>query len=125
MPQEPKRILVAEDDEVNMMVATHILTKAGFTVTPAGDGRSAVDAAATQDFDLILMDLEMPIMDGLEAASHIRQLDTGRDVPIVALTAHTYPEKLDAIWEAGMNDYLIKPIDREKFARLAEKYLPA
>ncbi|TAE60915.1 MAG: response regulator [Bacteroidetes bacterium] len=118
-------ILVVEDDELNLMIARHILGKGGYEVETAGDGEEAVQKAGARRFDLILMDIEMPVMDGLEALSLIRQLPGGADMPIIALTAHNIPEKLEEFLAAGMDGYLIKPFDEVQFAKIAEKYLAA
>lgn len=116
-------ILLVEDDELNLMIARHILGKGSYEVETAGDGEEAVRKAGSRRFDLILMDIEMPIMDGLEALSLIRQLPGGADMPIIALTAHNIPEKLEEFLAAGMDGYLIKPFDEGQFAKIAEKYL--
>jgi CheY-like chemotaxis protein len=118
-----KKILIVEDDDVNLLIAEHLLRKAGHEVVSADNGEAAVEAVQNSRFDLILMDIEMPIMDGLEATPLIRALPGGAGVPIIALTAHTIPEKLAEIHQAGMNDYLIKPFELPKFEKLAEKYI--
>jgi len=123
MSHEPKQVLLAEDDEVNRMVAAHILKKAGCVVTEAETGLEALHFCQEKAFSLILMDLEMPEMGGLEATALIRDLEGRQEVPIIALTAHTYPEKVAAIWAAGMTDYVVKPLDRQKFADIAGRYL--
>ncbi len=94
------RILVVEDDEVNLMIAQHILEKEGFEVLSVNNGEAAIEAVRAQQFDLILMDIEMPIMSGLEATPHIRELTKDNPLPIIALTAHSVPEKLAQITEA-------------------------
>jgi CheY-like chemotaxis protein len=123
MPILAKKILIVEDDDVNLLIAEHLLKRAGHQVTSADNGESAVEAVRATAYDLILMDIEMPIMDGLEATPLIRQLPFGQQVPIIALTAHTIPEKLAEIHQAGMDDYLIKPFELPKFDAIAEKYL--
>ena len=118
-----KHILVVEDDEVNLMIAEHILGKEGYLVSSANNGEQAIEMVRHNHFDLVLMDIEMPIMDGLEATPLIRQLDQGKQLPIIALTAHSIPEKLQEFEAAGMNDFLIKPFDGKKFQRISQKYL--
>lgn len=118
-----KRILVVEDDEVNLMIAEHILGKAGFTVSTVNNGEEAIEIVSKEQFDLILMDIEMPIMDGVEATPIIRQSSNGAEIPIIALTAHSMQEKLDEFKAAGMNDYIIKPFDGTKFQQIVDKYL--
>jgi len=119
----PKNILIVEDDEVNLMIAEHTLSKAGYRVSSANNGEQAIRMITEHAFDLILMDIEMPLMDGLEATPVIRAISHAREVPIIALTAHTIPEKLAEIREAGMDDYLIKPLELAKFEVIAQKYL--
>ncbi len=127
---EKKRILVVEDDEVNLMIAEHILKKEGYEVSKVNNGEEAVEImhGHTHDvdkytFDLILMDIEMPIMDGLEATAIIRKMREGANIPIIALTAHSMPEKIEEFREAGMNDHIIKPIDQYKLKEITDKYL--
>ena len=118
--QTPLRLLVAEDNEVNRMVMRAVLDGMDQPVTFAVDGRDAVAQAATQDWDLILMDLHMPEMDGLEATRTIRALHhpTRARVPIVALTADVFPETRQHCREAGIVDLLSKPVDNDELARL-------
>jgi CheY-like chemotaxis protein len=118
-------ILLAEDNAVNQKLATRLLERCGHFVTVANNGRQAVDAHACIRFDLILMDVQMPELDGLEAAQIIRSHEaaTGHHTPIIALTAHAMPGDRERCVRAGMDDYLTKPIERqdlfEKIAALA------
>ena len=107
------QILVAEDLPMNQMVIREILEAAGHQVTIAEDGIAAINALHNDQFDLILMDVAMPTMGGLETAQALRGLDGARTIPIVALTAHTMPNQIAACRAAGMDDYLSKPIDRK------------
>ena len=125
MAEFAKKILVVEDDDVNLMIADYVLGKAGFSVVAVDNGEAAVEMASKERFDLILMDIEMPIMSGLEATPLIRQLPNGKDIPIIALTAHSMEEKLEEFKSAGIDDCLIKPFDKEKFQIIANKYLAA
>ncbi len=118
-----RRILVVEDDEVNLMIAEHILGRAGFRVSTVNNGEEAIEIVNREAFDLILMDIEMPIMDGIEATPLLRKIPHGQTVPIIALTAHSMPEKLAEFKSAGMNDYIIKPFDGNKFQVIVDKYL--
>lgn len=118
-----KKILVVEDDEVNLMIAEHILGKEGYNVQTVNNGEEAIEVVQNHIFDLILMDIEMPIMDGLEATPILRTMQNGKTIPIIALTAHSIPEKLLEFEMAGMNDYIIKPFDGKKFKIITDKYL--
>ena len=123
MNDEKKNILVVEDDEVNLLIAEHILSREGFGVTKVNNGEEAIDIVRSKHFDLILMDIEMPIMDGLEATPQIRLLENGKNVPIIALTAHSIPEKINQFSVVGMNDHIIKPMDQNKLKSITDKYL--
>ncbi|WP_052452443.1 response regulator [Noviherbaspirillum autotrophicum] len=101
-------ILLVEDNEVNRKFALTVLQKAGHRVAAVTNGKDAVDLLESARFDLILMDVQMPVMDGLEAARRIRAL--GIDTPMIALTAHAMAGYRDIVIAAGMNDYLAKPI---------------
>jgi len=119
-PQRPLSILLAEDNPVNQRVALGLLRNWGHSVVIAGNGREAVARAREQDFDVILMDVQMPEMDGYEAASAIRMAErngSGRHVPIIALTAHAMKGDREASLAAGMDGYVSKPI---KTAELRE-----
>jgi two-component system sensor histidine kinase/response regulator len=120
------RVLVAEDNKVNADFARLVLKKAGFEVQVAVDGVEAVEAARSKTFDLILMDMQMPRMDGLDATRAIRTLPTrARRVPIVALTANALPEDERRCREAGMDDYLAKPITPAKLRAVAARWIEA
>ena len=118
-----RKILVAEDNPVNQMFAQRILEKKGFEVKLASDGRGAVAAVANETFDLVLMDVQMPYLDGLQATISIRQMEkgTGLRLPIIALTAHAMAEDHARCLAAGMDAYLSKPIrTKELFAAIEE-----
>jgi CheY-like chemotaxis protein len=117
-PARGMRILVAEDNPVNQRLAQGLLEKQQHIVTIAGNGAEAVSLAAAGAFDLILMDVQMPQMDGIEATRRIRA--GGSQVPVVALTAHATDEVRRACLEAGMTDFLAKPIRREQLYRLID-----
>ena len=107
----PLRILLAEDNYVNQRLALRLLEKRGHTLTIAEDGRKAVALCQTQHFDLVLMDVQMPHMDGLEATAAIRSDGNGnRQVPIIAMTAHAMKGDRERCLAAGMNGYVTKPI---------------
>jgi len=106
------RVLVAEDHPVNQELLRIILQSVGVQVHVVGDGAQAVDAYRSGGFDIILMDVQMPVMDGPEAARRIRALETeGARVPIIALTANVMPHQVNAYLAAGMDAHLGKPID--------------
>jgi PAS domain S-box-containing protein len=108
---EGKNILVAEDNKINFFVANKFLTGWGITVTHAENGQIALDLLEKQDFDLILMDLHMPVLDGIEATRIIRKSEIPKikDIPIVALTAAIMSESHDKIEDLKINDYVLKP----------------
>jgi two-component system, sensor histidine kinase and response regulator len=116
VPSRPLMVLVAEDNVVNQRVAKSVLEKRGHTVTIANNGREAVDALATQRFDLVLMDVQMPEMDGLEATITIRRMEkmNGGRTPIVAMTAYAMKGDQERCLEVGMDAYLSKPIRPEQ-----------
>ena len=110
------RVLLAEDNAVNALLASVLLRKVGHHVTHVVTGRKALDALALHEFDLILMDVQMPDMDGLEATAEIRRLEarTGRHIPIVAFTAHAMAEDRKRFLDAGADGYLTKPFSPEQ-----------
>jgi len=109
----PASILLAEDNAVNQRVTIGILERRGHFVIAVDDGREVLKALACQRFDLVLMDVQMPEMDGLEATRAIRlqEQETGAHIPIIALTAHAMKGDRDRCIEAGMDDYLTKPVE--------------
>ncbi len=113
-------ILLAEDNEVNRRVATAILTKRGHTVESVGTGRDAVAAVSHQTYDLVLMDIEMPEMDGIAATAAIRQDPAFAQLPIIAMTAHAAGGEQERYRAAGMTDYLTKPFKPRDLVRLVE-----
>jgi len=109
------RILLAEDNPINKMLAVVLLEKQGHSVRVANDGKEAVAAVKADRFDVVLMDVQMPNMSGLDATAAIRVLErgTGKHLPIVAMTAHAMKGDQERCLEAGMDDYLSKPIQPE------------
>lgn len=121
------KILLAEDNIVNQKVAQGMLKKLGLGVDVVANGLEAVHASQLIDYDLIFMDMQMPEMDGVEATRRIRalELETGKKVPIVAMTANAMKKDQDTCLEAGMNDFVSKPILKEPLRKILEKWLPA
>jgi signal transduction histidine kinase/CheY-like chemotaxis protein/PAS domain-containing protein len=116
-----KRILLVEDVEVNRLIVTAMLEDTGCIIDEAENGQVGVDMTRAANYDLILMDMQMPVMDGLTATRTIRSFNTV--VPIIAMTANAFKEDADACLRAGMNAHLAKPIDNESFMRLLSDYL--
>jgi CheY-like chemotaxis protein len=105
------RVLVAEDNPINQKIVRIMLQKAGCEVLAVDDGTKAVEAVQTDAFDLVLMDLHMPQLDGLQATRQIRGLESNvKAVPIIALTASAFTDDRDRCLAAGMNDFITKPI---------------
>ncbi|HDS1737792.1 response regulator [Pseudomonas sp. BP8] len=118
------RILLVEDNPVNQLVAKGMLAKLGCEVVVANQGAEALEQLELHTFDLILMDCNMPVMDGYEASRRIRQSGRWPQLPIVALTANAMPEERERCRAAGMDDYLAKPFRREELLALIEHWLP-
>jgi PAS domain S-box-containing protein len=117
------RLLLAEDVPLNRHVMTDLLAEIGLTADMAEDGLQAVDIAAQNPYDLILMDMQMPLMDGLDATRAIRRLPGHAETPIVALTANAFDEDRQRCLDAGMNDHLAKPIEADDLHRMLVKWL--
>jgi len=114
------RVLLAEDNPVNQQVAVAMLVKRGHEVHVAGNGREAVDAITQREYDVVLMDIQMPEMDGFEATHAIRALPKGKDLPIVGLTAHALSGERERCLSHGMTDYLAKPFKAHELFALVE-----
>ncbi len=119
----PLSVLVAEDNDVNQILISAVLARMGHRTHLVADGRQAVEAVRTGGYDVVLMDLQMPGMDGMEATQAIRALPGERaQVPIVAMTANAFDEDRAACLAAGMDDYVAKPIDTEALGRALERH---
>ena len=105
------RVLLAEDNEINQMIATAFLTEKGIIVEIANNGLEAIEALEKDSYDVVLMDIQMPEMDGLTATAEIRKNPKFKDLPIIAMTAHAMPGDRELSLESGMIDHLTKPID--------------
>lgn len=119
----PVDILLAEDNEINAVLARAVVERANHRLTVVRDGRAAIEAAFERPFDIILMDMHMPIMGGLDAAKEIRRQEVGRRTPIIALTANALQEDRDACFEAGMDDFLSKPFEPSVLLRLINTHV--
>ena len=117
------RILLVEDNVTNQDVALGMLEDVGMSAVVAENGQQAVEAVLQQHFDLILMDMQMPVMDGLEATKTIRTLPHGKTIPIIAMTANAYAEDRQRCTDAGMNDHLGKPVMPDTFYSMLIKWL--
>ena len=120
-----KRILVAEDNEINQLIMQELIAPSGAIVTLANNGQEAVDAVTNLDFDLVLMDMQMPLMDGITATRCIRELEKARDLPIIAVTANAMKEDKDKGFACGMNDYITKPVDPMQLLQMLRIWLAA
>ncbi len=119
-------ILIAEDNLVNQKLAARLLEKQGHTSLIANNGREAVEAWETEAFDAVLMDMQMPVMDGLEATREIRakEQQLGKHVTIIAMTANAMTGDRERCLEAGMDEYIPKPVDVMKLEEVLEKINP-
>jgi len=117
------RVLVVEDDRVNQRVINLLLSQLGIETVIVADGASAVDLAVRQLWDAVLMDCQMPGMDGLEATRQIRRRVQGRELPIIAITANAMLADREACVAAGMDDFLPKPIRQEELRTVLERWL--
>ena len=122
-PVKGAHILLVEDNEINQEVAHEFLVKGGLKVTVASDGQEALDRVLQEPFDLVLMDLHMPVMDGFEATRRIRALPQGEKLPIVAMTAAAMERDRQASMAAGMNDHIAKPVDPRELANVLLRWL--
>ncbi len=119
-----RQILIAEDNLVNQKVAQRILERSGYRVDVVENGQEAVTRWQNGSYDLILMDCQMPVLDGFDATREIRRLESGRSrIPIIALTAHALTGAEQACIDAGMDDFLSKPIDRNKLEECLQSHL--
>jgi two-component system sensor histidine kinase/response regulator len=120
------RVLVAEDNEINIFLVRTILEAVGFELVVAVNGHEAIEAARRQPFDLILMDVQMPDMDGLTATRRIRALGgAAADTPIVAMTANAMRGDQEACLAAGMDDFISKPFEPVAFLKVVSRALEA
>lgn len=117
-----KKILIADDNDMNRLVAATVLNNYGAEILEAANGQEAIDVLKTCDVDLVLMDLQMPVMDGFETAKYIRN-ELQRTVPVIALTANAIRGENEKCIEAGMNDFLSKPFKEDEFISTISRWL--
>ena len=119
------RILVVEDNAINQQIAEELLQDAGSVVTTANNGQEALDILQQQQFDAVLMDIQMPVMDGLDAARRARKLSVAgiRALPILAMTAHAMEGDREKSLQAGMQEHLTKPIDPGKMYAALSRWI--
>jgi len=118
-------LLLVEDNEINQQVARELLEQAGISVAIANNGKESVDALKNEGFDGVLMDLQMPVMGGIEATQEIRKDEKFRDLPIIAMTANAMAGDREKCIEAGMNDHVAKPIDIKELFEVLDKWITA
>jgi CheY-like chemotaxis protein len=120
------RVLVVEDNMTNQQVALGILSKLGIRAEAVANGREALEALRCTPFDLVFMDVQMPVMDGLDATRAAHAPDAAilnRSIPIIAMTAHVMPEDREKCLAAGMNDYIAKPVNPMELSRMLDKWI--
>jgi two-component system, cell cycle response regulator DivK len=120
-----KKILVAEDSSVIQNLTKKILSGQNYAVTTVKNGKEVMDAVKKEPFDLVLMDIYMPILDGLACAREIRASDNPlvKDMPIIAITGNAFNYSIEDFHNAGINDYLPKPLNYDHMVELVKKYL--
>ena len=116
-----QKILLTEDKEINQLIVLGLLEESGFEIDIANNGEEAVDKCKEYNYSLILMDIEMPIMDGYDATRIIRKLN--KEIPIIALTSNGTMEDIKRTKSVGMNEHLLKPIDLERLYHTFSKYI--
>ena len=118
------QVLLVEDHEINQAVALELLHSVGIMADTASNGVEAIEAVKQKHYDLVLMDLQMPVMDGLQATAILRQDPKYQQLPIIAMTAHAMQGDRDRCLATGMNDHIAKPIDPDHFIRVLQEWLP-
>lgn len=116
-------VLLVEDNVLNQQVASEIMSQKGLNVDVAENGKNALSALDKKKYDIVLMDIQMPVLDGYQSTVEIRKNKKYEHLPVIAMTAHTFKSTVDACFKAGMNDYISKPIEPEKLFKLLIKWL--
>ena len=119
------KILIVEDNEMNRDMLSRRLVKRGYEIAMAFDGKQGVDMASSENPDLILLDMSLPVMDGWEAAGHLKANDATKNIPVIALTAHAMAGDMEKALEAGADDYDTKPVDLKRLLGKIEALLPS
>ncbi len=120
-----KRILVAEDNAINQLIMQELIAPSGAEITMVDDGQQAVEAVRARKFDIVFMDMQMPVMGGLEATARIRESVSSQDLPIVAVTANAMKEDREKGMAVGMNDYITKPLEPQRLLEILRFWLPS
>lgn len=120
-----KKILIVEDNEQNLYLETFLLEKKGYDVIQARNGQQGLDAAADGQPDLILLDIQLPVMDGYEVARRLKESEETRSIPIVAVTSYAMAGDREAVLAAGCEGYIEKPIDPDSFVEEVRGFLNA
>lgn len=121
-PSQTVRILLVEDNEINQMVAKEMMRDMGVTVDVAGNGQEALEQISKEVYQLVLMDIQMPVMDGIEATRKLRETWSMADLPVIALTANVMKDEVQGYLDIGMNDHLGKPFGRKELETMVAKY---
>jgi CheY-like chemotaxis protein len=119
------RILIIEDDPKNLTLFRDLLQRFGYTTTEATDGREGIKLARADKPDLILMDIQLPVMDGIEATKILKSDPQTKNIPILALTSYAMKGDREKILQAGCDDYLAKPVDVQEFLAKVAQFFPA
>ncbi|RRD70636.1 MULTISPECIES: response regulator [unclassified Desulfovibrio] len=120
-----KRILVAEDNAINQLIMQELIAPSGAEITMVDDGQQAVEAVRARKFDIVFMDMQMPVMGGLEATAKIRESVSSEDLPIIAVTANAMKEDREKGMAVGMNDYITKPLEPQRLLEILRFWLPS
>lgn len=118
-----KKVLIIEDNEKNLYLLKFLIEKLGHQVVDAGDGQSGVDKAIAEKPDIILMDIQLPVMDGYETTRKIRSIKAFKEIPIIAITSYAMVGDREKTLAAGCTDYIEKPIQPEDFMKRIQTYL--
>jgi CheY-like chemotaxis protein len=121
-PTGGNRILIADDNSVNQTIARRLVEQLGYEATVVGTGVEAVQAAIGGDYELVLMDCQLPSMDGFAATAEIRRREDGRHLPVIAMTANALAGDRDRWLAAGMDDYISKPVDADELAAILRRW---